>query len=933
MYAILDLRQIYLEYTQNEKLLSSIEPVHLMFCSTNTPIIADVNNWKDITKLFIANLSVGPLKSYESKLVDFIKTKIINYHNQMSEANTIVSTVQNEYYFTPINQTDYYINTRCKDCWQICFISKLLDYCRIDVRNIWIKCRINQDNTDNVLYQISLMCKELRILSDDLEQKKHELEIREREITDMIVNPNVPESLKSNEQDIKDINDCRNDNIVSKYVVEKTNPSHSHSCDNASRGGAIQEESENNQTLNKVLDECQEVSNKTYTVALAQTEKLKEALLTARQNMKQISECYDHDAQTNISRLIEEQLTDINRSLDKLSTDVRKDLEKLYANTSKFSVCVFGRTMAGKSTLMEILTQGKGQSIGRGAQRTTRDVRQYYWKGKGLAITDVPGVGAFDGNEDEIKAFNAAKTADLILYLISDDAPQPDTEAKWLKKINDLGKPVICIMNIKKSVKNKSPKILMSDVEKAFDMQRLEDIRTQFLKYAKEYGQSWENAPFFYVHLQLAFESQKQSDSTLTKHYYEKSRFDDLVQAIISQIETNGKFYRTKNYVDTMAIPMCTAFETFLKSNEISYSIIQIYQEKIKNLDSWKKDFNGRAIKEIELLIERVRNDLNYKMNEFINEHYEDNQADIAWANTLKDINLELTYNKLINNFSEQINNQLNEINRSFARQLDLRLSFFCDCSLKMDKIHDYKKWWKRFSILANGVSLFFGGWPKLIVGAVTFVGTKIFDDRKNKEVRAKSCLRNKLLINISTLCRDLSAMMRNQLDKMISHLNQILKDMEQSKKVLSDLATANSELSGKLMRQIMPMNLHLIKKALESIGFDNAYEAIFNVVRLPGYKILIVLQQYRVFPPLLIERLAEKMQVNINDILVVYHVDEPREMLTRIIQSDYPIGYIQRDVFGSYSFSMENNDPDVENRIRLAQMLLNVIIKKQNHK
>ena len=174
MYAILDLRQIYLEYTQNEKLLSSIEPVHLMFCSTNTPIIADVNNWKDITKLFIANLSVGPLKSYESKLVDFIKTKIINYHNQMSEANTIVSTVQNEYYFTPINQTDYYINTRCKDCWQICFISKLLDYCRIDVRNIWIKCRINQDNTDNVLYQISLMCKELRILSDDLEQKKHE---------------------------------------------------------------------------------------------------------------------------------------------------------------------------------------------------------------------------------------------------------------------------------------------------------------------------------------------------------------------------------------------------------------------------------------------------------------------------------------------------------------------------------------------------------------------------------------------------------------------------------------------------------------------------------------------------------------------------------------------------------------------------------------
>ena len=37
-----------------------------------------------------------------------------------------------------------------------------------------------------------------------------------------------------------------------------------------------------------------------------------------------------------------------------------------------------------------------------------------------MEITDVPGIGAFEGEDDENIAFEAAKTADLILFLISD---------------------------------------------------------------------------------------------------------------------------------------------------------------------------------------------------------------------------------------------------------------------------------------------------------------------------------------------------------------------------------------------------------------------------------------------------------------------------------------------------------------------------------
>lgn len=117
--------------------------------------------------------------------------------------------------------------------------------------------------------------------------------------------------------------------------------------------------------------------------------------------------------------------------------------------TKFFSIVVYGRNEAGKSPFMEILTHGNGQSIGKGGQRTTLDVRDYFWNG--LKITDVPGIFAFslDAKEarvDESLALEAAKKADLILFLLTSDAPQPD-EAEKLAQLRRLGKPVLGVIN------------------------------------------------------------------------------------------------------------------------------------------------------------------------------------------------------------------------------------------------------------------------------------------------------------------------------------------------------------------------------------------------------------------------------------------------------------------------------------------------------
>lgn len=125
---------------------------------------------------------------------------------------------------------------------------------------------------------------------------------------------------------------------------------------------------------------------------------------------------------------------------------LKKDLERLHETQKEFTVLVFGRTMVGKSTLMEILTHGEGKSIGNGTQRTTRDVRDYHWNG--LKVIDVPGIASFDGKEDDDLALSAAKSADLIMFLISDDGVQAE-EAKHLANLLAIGKPVLGLINPK----------------------------------------------------------------------------------------------------------------------------------------------------------------------------------------------------------------------------------------------------------------------------------------------------------------------------------------------------------------------------------------------------------------------------------------------------------------------------------------------------
>lgn len=118
-----------------------------------------------------------------------------------------------------------------------------------------------------------------------------------------------------------------------------------------------------------------------------------------------------------------------------------------------FRIVLMGRTMAGKSTLFEFLTDGDGASVGHGGQRTTRESHTGTVLGHDIEIVDTPGVGAMDGDEDFAEAFRQIADADLILWVATNEATQERT-GRALQQLADYGKPILVALNCLRAIRD-----------------------------------------------------------------------------------------------------------------------------------------------------------------------------------------------------------------------------------------------------------------------------------------------------------------------------------------------------------------------------------------------------------------------------------------------------------------------------------------------
>lgn len=208
-------------------------------------------------------------------------------------------------------------------------------------------------------------------------------------------------------------------------------------------------------------------------------------------------------------------------------------------------VVLMGRTMAGKSSLLSALSGAHFHRIGDGRQRFSRDIfAATSTMDSRIEVVDTPGVGACDGAEDFETAFNAARNADLILWVASSDSIQEET-ARALRLLGAIGKPIIVALNCRQSLGGIGRLNLMRFPELVFGHREglVAEIRRHMATVAVE------PLDVVYVHALAAAEALA-LEGEIDDELRVSSRIDDLIDTLNREHASHSESRQALRVVD-----------------------------------------------------------------------------------------------------------------------------------------------------------------------------------------------------------------------------------------------------------------------------------------------------------------------------------------------------------------------------------------------
>ena len=610
--------------------------------------------------------------------------------------------------------------------------------------------------------------------------------------------------------------------------------------------------------LQKALDKCSRSAREGYRVAKDNLDGIKVAIDRVSEDLKQqLASLNDGNVQTSdIEKETQEQLQKVVSELYSLHEKQVREIKENHVRLDKFSIALFGRTMTGKSTLMEILTNGDGSSIGKGGQRTTRDVRSYDWKG--LKITDVPGIAAFEGREDEEKAFEAAAQSDLVLFLITDDAPQ-DEEAKCLARVRSLGKPILGICNVKTALKNADDVSLFLRRD-WFKRRRkaLDVIVRQFHEFAEKYSPG-SRIRFVYTHLQSKFLSQQSEYKTQQSELEHASCFNAVEKQVVSEVVSRGTFLRWKSFIDGAVVPMLEFSEKLLDFSAQNSSSGKVLIAKRRQVKSWSDGFRKSGEERIDTFINKEMNSLRAKIPGFAEDNYEAQDAGKRWNRLVKNQGIERKAEKLVDQIQNECKYELSEIGRQLKSELNFVDKFAGDRRISMDSIFDAKRAWNwGIGLLSGGLGIAAAilasgplGWIAAGVGLLGRFFSWLFEDREEKARKQRKKLESKLKSNVSKIERNLQKELGDWFDQDLlkKQVNVLLRDFQPIISSTLELADRQRDLAWRINKQQKELHRTLLNEALEQLGHRDSGNLILDVARTPGLAIMLLIEPKTTFP------------------------------------------------------------------------------------
>ena len=594
---------------------------------------------------------------------------------------------------------------------------------------------------------------------------------------------------------------------------------------------------------------------------------------------------------------------------------------------------------------MEILTNGNGSSIGKGGQRTTLNVRQYKWKG--LTITDIPGIDAFQGDTDDRLAFEAAKSADIVVFMISDGQPEA-TEADWLVRLKREDKPIVCLCNAKYTLEDElDMEMFLDNPDEILKDSRIKEIIEQFNNFVKEQLPN-EHIDIYVTQLQARYLANKKEYAQKRQALLKASRFYIVEKEIQKVVIRNGISFRRKCFFSIIDSPLYSQALALFEISNMAYHKFLIAQEKMSEFCNWQREYIDEERLQMIKRVDQIYEDVVSSIPHFVEDNLERNDFGERWKKHVESMRLSEKIQDCYTSSVKKAKDKVDQLFKALETESKLQTKIISDISSdqKGSDIANWKRRWGWASVVICAV----GAVAALaipVVGCIVAGGALLFeffswlsDSREMKlrkaRVEQERSLRHSLINN-----------KRTTKDRMYKAFNSdvisgLLSDSYNRFSIINTtlltLANSQRELGLRYLEHHTTISKKIIISALYDLGIrTSALDHIDFVARIPGKKTIIGCsdESLKYLSARISEKIGNKEEVRIFNRSLTGNIENQLRILKGYFHLQIPmkIKFIEKDDFKQkvvYIPIDTNLSAENETNLLLLQQILNVHIIKR---
>lgn len=557
------------------------------------------------------------------------------------------------------------------------------------------------------------------------------------------------------------------------------------------------------------------------------------------------------------TRELEDGLASLQQELEKdyaiLLGKRNSNLEKQKRSLECFNVMLFGRTMVGKSTIREAITRGDGRTIGKGAQRTTRDVKEYEWNN--LRIIDTPGFGAYNGQEDTNIAREILEQSDVVLFMLNSDSTQESTFVE-LEHVYKLNKPLIFVLNMKKNLEDEGHRrrALKNPEKYIFKPADIDEHVERLKKLSARAGFNPGAVRVIPIHAQAAFLA-TQLEREEGAQLHELSRIDELLSALQSEVQGNGPIRRVQTFLDSSLHHIDAQSLLFLSQKDRLERLLLQYKSSLTRIARWKEKTLRDGPRILDKEVDVAFKPLIDSLADFVDENIESSNADRAWEEHYKGFNISNRIERAAKDLAAQTIDELEDFNREMNEGLDITLSF--DVQHNGDKFNetDFKRingWGSAIAGAISAVAFFNSwnpvGWIAAGISLVFSIFSWVSDSRAKKLKEAKAKQRQSMLKDIERTKKKIKKSLADWFEKNL-HSDLITPAHNNLSLLCQSLGSLIHELAiseNKLYQLKHDINNRLLNRVAYILTGQHFNLPTFKkIVRVPGYACYFLVSGY----------------------------------------------------------------------------------------